>query len=268
MKLEKNLNEIKKLFSEMNFENTTENRKKVIREKLILENLGLVESLAYKYSKYSKIDIDELKQYGVEGLISAIDHFDISKGFEFISYASKAIKMKMFCGKAELEGFKRGKFYSDYNIAKKIVESNSLSEIDLYNKAIKIANLLAKTGKISINNVEETINRILINTPDNINDIIEEQENYDNIHKSKYEGELITDIPTIIENKIIHETVCELIKTPLKKEETEIIKLRFGLDDDKPKTLEEVSNNLGISKGKVRNIESKALKKIYKYAKK
>mgnify|MGYP003305634361 CR=1 FL=1 len=97
---------------------TTEERAK-IREQLILGNMRLVTYFAWFYSQIFSIDIDELEEYGYEGLIYAIDNYDINSTMSFYSYTKIYIKRFINKGIYNIIGVKFNVNYCPYFLYKK-----------------------------------------------------------------------------------------------------------------------------------------------------
>ena len=92
--------------TKQDYQQYLEHPTKELRDKLIIANIWLVKKMANYYGHRAGLKVNELESYGYEALIKAVDLFDPTRGTEFSSYASRAIKYKMLDGICELRGYK------------------------------------------------------------------------------------------------------------------------------------------------------------------
>lgn len=232
-----------------------------LRQEIITENMRLVPYVAHRYSIISGIDQHELESYGYEGLILALENIDISYGYKFSSYAIACIKGYILKGISNILLNKRDNFYYDYVNAKNFVEKqNGLTISEDPSLIDDIIDLLVANQKIknSEESKEFARKKIVLLTKGNISlddeEVVEELLLNDQMIDSKnYDEEAI--------NLVIREDVEKVLDT-LTPREADIIKLRFGFYDNKPKTLYEIAEIYGISYTRIRQILEKAIKKL------
>lgn len=223
------------------------------RNKLIEGNLRLVMSIAKKYINYG-VSYMDLIQEGNMGLIKAIEKFDPDKGFKFSTYAVWWIKQ--FISKAAIEQNRniRVPAYAIDKINKiKKAEHQLRQELDHEPSRTEVA---AHTG-FSLKEIDSLYEHI----SDTTSLDVQVGEKEDSTIGSLIEDKDMASPFDIYMKKELKQTFKNLFKT-LDERESEIITMRFGLDDTRPKTLEEIGSCMNLSKERVRQIEAKGLKKL------
>lgn len=227
---------------------------KKIREEIIINYIYLVKNIVKKISNQTGFSIDDLESYGYEGLIKAVDKYDITKDGSRINYITQAIRKTIFSGFKDLRNF-GGKVTTDayllerYQVEteyeKTLLEDPNLVEV--------ILDRLIQKGTISKKYRQENKIRILLDITTNIN-------------QYKQSSELI-DENSLDYNLIQEESKKELLKIleQLPPTNQEIIKLRYGLYSEK-ETLTQISNKYKMSPEGVRKIENRSLKALKKEA--
>lgn len=228
------------------------------KKTLIERNLRLVVSIAKNYKNRSYFDdyglsFFDLIQEGNIGLISSIDKFDIQKDCKLSTYASwwirkeinEAIQSKTRIIKLPRRKVEKIIKYNNINteLEKKLGRKPSIEEIS---KVLGISN--EKTLEISRLNDAVSLN-VLVGKD-------EEDELQDFVIEDKFE------IDKDLTKEMEHADLKTIMFETLKEREITVLKLRYGFDGNDPMTLEQISQELGISKERVRQIEIKSLKKI------
>lgn len=221
------------------------------KNKIIVSNLRLVVNIAKSFINKGLGFIDLISEGNI-GLINAIDKFDIEKGFRFSTYAVWWIRQSI--SRAVIDKGREIRIPSyKYDILSKInfFISKYLSEYQKYPNVDEISN------ELDIN--KEKIEKVLIEFQDLIslnasigNEIILEDV-ISNSDRDQTEDEIIDDM--------IREKVKDKLNS-LKEREKDIVSLRYGINGDGPKTLEEVGQIYGVTRERVRQIEKRALKKL------
>ena len=225
------------------------------RNVLIEKNIPLIQKIAAKTITSSVLPNSDLIQEGIFGLVVAIEKFNPSLGYKFSTYASWWIRQAMFKAISEqsyavnipvyiqetLSRYKKtkqemeqtaNKEVSKKDVAEKLkmTEEKIDTFLNVYTRALSI-----ESGVALNNNKELTLAEII-------------EDEKQNVEKEVIDIELKHDIKIALDN--------------LKEKEKNVIVLRFGLDNQPKKTLEEIGKSYGVTKECVRQIEKRALNKI------
>lgn len=221
-------------------------------KKLIEANLRFVVSYVKKY-KGMGMGMFDLINEGNLGLIEAAKRFDPDRNVKFISYAVWWIRQ------AIIHALTRSS--RAYHLPQKL--SDKISEMKRKQSQLKTElgrdptrEEIAKRMGIAVDEVEdlELLDEKDVSLSDTFYD--EDREMGDRIEDS---------ITPSVEYQIIKNSIQEQIRAMLKgldEKEIHVIKSRFGLDDDKPRTLQEIGDELKLSRERVRQIEQKAMRKL------
>jgi RNA polymerase primary sigma factor len=224
------------------------------KEELVKANLRLIISLARKYSPKGMF-LSDLIQEGNIGLLKAIEKFDYRKGFKFSTYATWWIRQSITRYLAENTRTIRVPVHIIETIYKisKIISTKFYQE---YGRDPTLDELAKETGH-SI----EKLNYIfkVMKQPISLETTIGEDEDTTLRDFIEDQNTIKPDEATF--NTALSEKIRELLKT-LSPREEKIIRLRFGIGEREAYTLEEVGNKFGVTKERVRQIESMALRKL------
>ena len=228
--------------------------KEEAKKQLVQANLRLVVSIAKKYIGQGVLFMD-LVQEGSLGLIKAAEKFDYKKNFKFSTYATWWIKQTII------------RAISNHSRTIRI-PVHMLEKIRRYKKACSIAsvneNLESDDETISklsgldskkINEVKRALKREPVSLDTYVTDDLCIQDYVEDTSYSSPENNA--------QKALQQKDIVKLLKT-LDKREEEIIKKRFGIDNDEPKTLEQIGNSLGFSKERIRQLENLAIQKLRK----
>lgn len=225
------------------------------KKQLIKANLKLVVTIAKKAIHMSNLPMTDLIQEGNMGLMVAADKFNYKLGYKFATYASWWIKQSMFKAISEQSHCMKIPVYiqetlSRFSKLKREMERESNSQVKTEDVA-KRMNISAEKIDTFLNAYSKTISieSGLENSDGkemNIADIIEDKK------ASATQEVEFEDLKTDILNVI----------STLKEREQEVVKLRYGLEDNTKKTLEEIGNIYSVTKECIRQTELRALKKM------
>ncbi len=228
----------------------SKNKSLELRNKIIIMVFPLINHFAYKYAKLNKIKTKELYSYGVEGLIKAIDKFDITLG-EFTSYASFKIIREIKNGIAEIKGYSINSYWNLLMATKDIQKENDRFINNDSEYMIELILKLLEENKISKITALNLIKQNYINNPESIDD-----KNKDYSHLK------VIDPVSIIEQK----DMVKKILDSLNERERKIIELRYGFKDEICHTLRDMEKmpEINLTREGIRKIENKTLTKIRK----
>ena len=226
------------------------------KTKLIQSNLRLVINIARKSIHISKLSMADLIQEGNLGLMVALDKYNWKLGYKFSTYATWWIKQAMFKAISEQSHCMKIPVYIQETLSKYKKIKNSLEQ--KYNCQIKPSIVADKMG-ISENKINTFLNAFTksLSIENSLDAADDKQLNL---------SEIIEDVKQNVEKEIESEELKKDIKKALnilKEKEREVITLRFGLEDSGKRTLEEIGNIYGVTKECIRQIEKRAIRKIY-----
>ena len=224
------------------------------RNELVSANLRLVVSLAKRYQGCG-MSLQDLIQEGNLGLMKAAEKFDASKGFRFSTYAAWWINQTIGRALADQSKAIRVPVHMTENINKLRRLSRDLTvtlgheptDEDLA-KAMEVSVDDIKTYKSYMTDV--TSLDIQVGDDDDGTTIASFIEDEKNVSPEKNAVQ------------IAEREMLDAVLDTLTTREQDIIRQRFGLDDNVPKTLEEVGKSYGLTKERIRQIENKALMKL------
>ena len=229
---------------------------------LVDKNQGLVRSRAsYFYRSHGNdLDLEDLVQSGMLGMIRAAEKFDLSLGYKFTTYAYKWID-KAIRKAINKEGhtirIPAGK-YLKLNKLKQILKANPEASDDEIYKILEKEGIDKKQADdlflINRNQVNSTSLNINLDSEDSTGDELMDMV-----------GDESTPVDVLILERDMENFLMQALDQ-LTDRERQIIIYRYGLDNEKPKTLEEIGSIYDLSRERIRQIENQALGKLKEYS--
>ncbi len=225
---------------------------KLAKNKIINANLRFVVNVAKKYQKKG-LELEDLISEGNIGLLTAIDKFDVSKGYHFISYAVWWIRqsiLKAICEKSRAIRLPQNR-------------ANELVQIEHAMKTIK--------DKVSEEQEFSEIAAMLNMDVSHVRELLEISRDMASLDSDVAgKNDSVTTLGAMIEdkahaqpedfviNKEMQKDINNVLST-LKPAEAEVLKMRYGIGVEKPMSLKEVGDKFNLTKERIRQIEKHAL---------
>jgi RNA polymerase primary sigma factor len=224
------------------------------KEQLVKANLRFVVNVAKQYQNQG-LSLSDLISEGNIGLLTAVEKFDVDRGYHFISYAVWWIKqsiLKAICEKSRMIRLplNRANELLQVEKAKREIERNKEGEAELE----EIAQYL-NMDKRRINDlITAAREHVSLEAPlsqdkdaNTISDLMEDSK-----------GESPEEVTV---NSTLQDAIKEVLST-LSEKEYNVIKYRFGLEGERPHSLKEIGDKYNLTKERIRQIEKKAISRL------
>lgn len=269
--------------------------RKEFAERNMALSLWVVDTLKANKLKYVRMPKEDQLAYGFEGLLKAIDHFSVDKGCMFSTYAVPTIYNHLLRCIAE----ERRSYYSTSYGVLEMMDTISNIENEFKNQGEtasvqdianilgiaedrardyqKIMNRIGYGEKIeSIENLKDTEYDSIVDNAHDSDYIVETESGYvlDGVYvdsdknntvqeviSSDFENEDNQSVEELSETNSLKASLNQVLETLTDREE-EVLRMRFGLDGDSSKNLEEVGARFSVTRERIRQIEAKALRKL------
>lgn len=225
------------------------------KQKLVQANLKLVLTIAKKVIHVAKLPMIDLIQEGNLGLMIAAEKFNYKLGYKFSTYAAWWIKQSMFKAISEQAYCMKIPVYVQETLSKFSKIKSQMEQ--KYNCSVKNEDV-AREMNIEPNKIDAFLNAY--------NKSLSIEGEFElNSGKEVSMADILVDDKASVTQKIEFESLkndIAFVVGKLKEREAEVVRLRYGLDELKRSTLEEIGNIYGVTKECIRQTELRALKKI------
>lgn len=235
------------------------------RDRLILIHMRIVLKIALSMSKQYQLNIEDAVSAGFIGLITAVGRFDPNGFSAFQSYASLWIQQNIQreCNPIWTEYYFPAHYKEKMLPAYQKYKQHYCASCVDNDICINLLNEIAEFGDITIEQAEEYLDAALVqvNGKQSIEQLaeLEDDEKADNPRYGLYIDD--HSLFDIICRRLLKDAIDKILNSLTEREE-KVIRLRYGLDSSDTMTLEEVGKLFGVTRERIRQIESKAIRKL------
>ena len=228
---------------------------KAAKDKIVQANLRFVVNVAKKYQNHG-LDLVDLISEGNIGLMTAIDRFDVSKGYHFISYAVWWIRqaiLKAICEKSRMIRLplNRANELVQIEQARKSITADKSEEEEM----TQVAEMLGMSGQLVRDLINISRDMVSLDAPMGNSDDSAVSLG-DNTVDTRYQSPEDEAMESVMQDEL------ENALATLSMKEAQILRYRFGLSGNKTMSLKEVGDKFNLTKERIRQIEKKAIRRL------
>ena len=228
---------------------------KAAKDKIVQANLRFVVNVAKKYQNHG-LDLVDLISEGNIGLMTAIERFDVSKGYHFISYAVWWIRqaiLKAICEKSRMIRLplNRANELVQIEQARKSITADKSEEEEM----TQVAEMLGMSNQLVRDLINISRDMVSLDAPMGNNDDSAVSLG-DNTVDTRYQSPEDEAMESVMQDEL------ENALATLSVKEAQILRYRFGLSGNKSMSLKEVGDKFNLTKERIRQIEKKAIRRL------